>query len=180
MKSRIRPSWAAGFTLIEVILAIVILVVAGEGALLLFNAGLRQLTQSSLINEVNALVEADAAMLRTANDRLVCTTGTCRIATEDLDSSDYFPLSNPAAQNFSQANLDFFAALCDGSSATSFSQQLDGLLPAADNRIEREIQAEEPGHRYAVIYRDAATNRVIRTISLVPATVAWCPENLND
>lgn len=174
---------SAGFTLVEVILAIVILVVTGEGALLLFNAGLRQLTQSSTINEINALVEADAAMVRTANDRLVCATGACRIASADLSKDAYFPLANPADPAFSQANLDFFASLCDGTNTTtSFPGELNRRLPAADGRIVREIRVadEEPGHRYSVIYSDAATGRVIRTLTLVPATVAWCPANLND
>jgi hypothetical protein len=59
-----------------------------------------------------------------------------------------------------------------------FANQLvaNNLLPAVDGRLQRAVTVEDSGHRYTVRYtRAGGDNTILRQITLVPATVAWCP-----
>ncbi len=174
-----------GFTLIEVLVATLILAVVSIGTVAALNTSTRQLRRSGDINELNALIESDLAVVRTANDRLVCndaTTG-CIIAANDPGATGYFP--NTA----NQANIDFFVRLCGYrveasppndigifNTAAGFATQLVALLPAADARLQRNVNVEDGGHRYTVRYtRPGGDNTILRQVTLVPATASWCP-----
>lgn len=180
---------AGGFTLVEMLVATVILSLAAIGTLGVINSSTSQVRRSGEINELNTLIESDIAAVRRANDRLVCTNGTCSIATNDPGAAGYFP--NTA----NQANVDFFVRLCGYRQEASppdpvgvfnanagFANQLvaNNLLPAVDSRLQREVTVDDSGHRYTVRYTrrgpDGTTDPTIRRqITLVPATVAWCP-----
>lgn len=176
---------ASGFTFVEVLVATVILSLATIGTVGVINSATGLVRRSGEINELNTLIESDIAAVRSANDRLVCLNGTCTIATTDPGAAGYFP--NTA----NQANVDFFVRLCGYRQETSpptpegifnasagFVTQMMAniLLPPVDRRLQRVLTAEDSGHRYTVRYtRAGGDNTILRQITLVPATVAWCP-----
>jgi type II secretory pathway pseudopilin PulG len=170
---------------VEVLVAIVILSLTTIGTVGVINSATGLVRRSGEINELNTLIESDIAAVRSANDRLVCLNGTCAIATTDPGAAGYFP--NTA----NQANVDFFVRLCGyrqeaspptpegifNASAGFVSQMMaKNLLPAVDSRLQRVVTAEDSGHRYTVRYtRAGGDTTILRQITLVPATVAWCP-----
>jgi len=180
-----RSHAASGFTFVEVLVAIVILSLTTIGTVGVINSATGLVRRSGEINELNTLIESDIAAVRSANDRLVCLNGTCAIATTDPGAAGYFP--NTA----NQANVDFFVRLCgyrqesspptpEGifNASAGFVSQLmaKDLLPAVDSRLQRVVTAEDSGHRYTVRYiRAGGDTTILRQITLVPATVAWCP-----
>lgn len=177
----------AGLTLLEVIVAVLILSIVSIGTAGLISNSSRQLTRSGDINQLNALIEADLTAVRTANDRLVCNNGSCVISGSDPTKTSYFPtVANPTPGNTTtaeRANINFFERRCgyrasDGSFSLNegLATALSGLLPAADARLVRTITPQTSGHRYVVRYtRTGGDNTILRQVTLVPATVAWCP-----
>jgi prepilin-type N-terminal cleavage/methylation domain-containing protein len=177
----------AGFSLIEVIVAALILSIVSFGTLRLISTSSQQLTRSGDISQLNALIEADLTAVRTANDRLVCNNGSCVISGTDPTKTGYFPtVANPTPGGTTAAeliNINFFERRCGyRTTAGTFSLDeglataLSGLLPAADARLVRTITPQTSGHRYVVRYtRTGGDNTILRQVTLVPATVAWCP-----
>jgi prepilin-type N-terminal cleavage/methylation domain-containing protein len=174
-----------GFTLLEVLVAVLILSIVTIGTVGVITSSSRQVNRSGQINELNALIEADLAAVRTANDRLVCINGSCAISGTDPSRTGYFPaVASPSAPTTAEYdNIRFFKRRCgyratDGTFNVNegFAAALAGLLPAADARLQRTIVPEVAGHRYRVRYtRTGGDATILRQVVLVPATVAWCP-----
>ncbi|MCP9820379.1 type II secretion system protein [Synechococcus sp. Cruz-9H2] len=182
----------AGLTFLEVIVAVLILSIVSIGTAGLISSSSRQVTRSGDIQQLNALIESDLSAVRTANDRLVCTNGTCAISGTDPTRTEYFPAVaiSTAPTSAEQININFFERRCgyranDGTFNVNegFATALVGLLPVADARLVRTVIPEGSGHRYRVRYtRAGGDNTILRQVTLVPATVAWCPcvPSLND
>jgi prepilin-type N-terminal cleavage/methylation domain-containing protein len=169
-----------GFTLIESIVSMLVIAaaVAFTASLIFYSSN--QFRRSAGLNELNELVESDLARVRTANDRLVCATGACVISGADPNRNAYFPAQDA---NFA-TNRTFFNNLCvaAGGTTTGFANRMQALWltpnPSASNRIARAVVLENGGHRYTLVYTDAATGDFLRQATLVPTTVAWCPNNI--
>lgn len=180
-----------GFTLVEVLIGILILSVVSIGSVVAINVSTRNLTRSSEINELNALIEADLAAVREANDRFVCNNGTCSISNADLTRDQYFPAiaDSTSLTNTELENVRFFKRRCGSLSDAGTFDATESLgvaivaalndaaqLPAPDPRIQREIATVGNSHRFRVSYissEDDAT--ILRQVTLLPSTVAWCP-----
>lgn len=177
-------------------MGLVILGLVSLGTAGVINFATRQVQRSGEINELNTLIETDLAQVRSANDRLVCNDGTCSIAGSDPGEEDYFPAMADSTNvtGPEQANIDFFLNLCtyrdsagNYDPGSGFAAQLDSLLPVderlVDAGLERTMTYSNPsnpdlyaGHRYTVSYtRPEGDPTILRQVTLVPATVAWCP-----
>lgn len=175
----------AGASLVEVLVGIVIISIASIGTLALINYSSSQVRRSGDIQQLNALIESDLSAVRTSNDRLVCNNGTCTISATDPSKTGYFPAvaASTSVTPAEQANIDFFERRCGyrtaaGAFSTSegFATALAGLLPAVDDRLVRTVTPAQSGHRYTVRYtRAGGDSTILRQVTLVPATVAWCP-----
>lgn len=172
------------FTLLETIIAMLLISIAVIGSIAAFNTGTRLLRASTRLHELNELVETDLAEVRTANDRLICNnlavTGNCQIAGTDPDRNSYFPALGQANQD---ANILAFRTLCEATTATAgFANQMQTQYlngnPPTSGRIARAVVLENGGHRYTVRYTDSANGQLIRQATLVPTTVAWCPNQI--
>lgn len=172
----------AGFTFLEVLVAMLVLSIAALGGVALINGSILQLRRGGALNEINALIETDLAAVRTANDRLVCANGACSISADDLNSDEFFPAA--------AADIPFFENLCSYRTGTAgsftfaatsgFAEQLRTRLPAANARIARGFVVENEGHRYTLTYSSNGLGNdpqvgVLRQVTLTPATTAWCP-----
>lgn len=177
-----------GFTLVEVLIASLILSIATLGTIALISTSRRQVMRSGEINEINALIEADLTSVRTANDRLICNDGTCRLSETTPTKTDYFPsVGNPGSLTTSEkSNIRFLERRCAYlSSSGTFDKseglawQLRSLLPDAAPQIKRTISdaaIDSTGHRYTVTYtRTGGDSTILRQVTLVPTTIAWCP-----
>jgi prepilin-type N-terminal cleavage/methylation domain-containing protein len=187
-----RKHTDTGFSLIEVIVAALILSIVSFGTLRLISTSSQQLTRSGDISQLNALIEADLTAVRTANDRLVCNNGSCVISGTDPTRTGYSPsVANTATDGVTYpsaefTNIEFFERRCGYRTTAGvfnknegFAWALRDLLPTTDGRIVRtitDINIAPSGHRYTVIYtRAGGDNTILRQVTLVPATVAWCP-----
>ncbi|CAK6692271.1 type II secretion system protein [Synechococcus sp. BA-124 BA4] len=185
--SRLAPRHQddAGISLPEVLIAILIISIVSIGTVGVISSSARRVTRSGDIQQLNALIESDLAAVRTSNDRLVCNNGTCTISGTDPTRTGFFPaVANPSAPTSTeQGNIDFFERRCGYrttggafSTAEGFATALAGLLPAVDARLVRTVTPEVSGHRYLVRYtRAGGDTTILRQVTLVPATVAWCP-----
>ncbi len=188
LRSSTTASNQEGFTLLETIIALLLITITVLGSATVTNFATRQFRDSARLNELNALVETDLAEVRTANDRLICNnlavTTNCQIAGSDPDRNTFFPALGQAN---SIANITSFNNLCAATTATTGfanqfkSQYLDLNPPTSgpNNPIFRNVVLENGGHRYTVIYtRNSSTGPLIRQVTLVPTTVAWCPNQI--
>lgn len=181
-----RAGGESGYTFLEVIMGLLILSIAAIASLDAIIFAMKQFQRIGEINELNILIASDLALVRTANDRLVCNDGSCAIASSDPGEADYFPaiLDPNNITPPEQANINFFVNMCTYTNPSSgFAAQLESLLPPVDERLERTltyVDTTNPnlytGHRYTVTYtRPLGDTTIFRQVTLVPATVAWCP-----
>ena len=83
---------AAGFTLVELLISSVLLVVALTGTSVLFMESNRSSAAASTRYNQQALVDTDLARVRRLNDRYTCVSGTCTsLGTVELGKNDFFP-----------------------------------------------------------------------------------------
>lgn len=171
----LRANPHAGFTLVEVLVAIVVVAIGVTGL-----ATLTSITSSSQValksaNSRGDAVAADIAEIQRINDRFTCASGTCLISSGDVNQNGYFPSSSSAQTTF--------RVRCAYQSNSDLVTTLAGLIPAnssastrlADSGVTRSIDTANQGnaHRYTVTY--TAGGQTLATLTLVPTTAAWCP-----
>ena len=198
--SRLERRQQEGFTLVEMIVAMACISIAVVGSVALTSSSTEQFRRSARLNELNQLVESDISAVRRANDRMVCSTGSCTIfAGGDPARSDYFPIT--ASTSFCSTpetpdvcltttqitNRNFVwnpagGGLCRSTTADGgFAFQLNTLLAAAaplNARLTRAMTRAADGQLYTLTYTEAGTGRFLRQITLVPAIFSWCPNDV--
>ncbi len=117
-----RRSHDAGFSLVELMVASVLLVLALTGTSVLFVESNRSSAAAETRYRQQALVDTDLARVRRLNDRYTCSTGICTsLGSVELGKNDFFP---PPASSAANGN---------------------------------------------------SSGELLRRVTLVPTTVAWCP-----
>lgn len=170
-----------GFTLVEVLVAVLIVAIGVTGL-----ATLTNITSSSQValksaNSRGDAIAADIAELQRINNRYTCagltaaSGGNCLISTTDPSQDDYYPESANGRTNFD--------ARCNYEGTTDLVTPLAALIPAnseasdalSDAGVTRSIDTANQGnaHRYTVTY--TAGGSTLATLTLVPTTAAWCP-----
>ncbi len=182
-----------GFTLVELLISSVLLVVALTGTSVLFMESNRSSAAASSRYNQQALVDTDLARVRRLNDRYTCVSGTCTsLGTVELGKNDFFPTPTSTALDGNSAAGDAFEALCNSTSLISPLVREIGATPAVltaagityaidtDNQGQQTIS--EFGinvvrnlHRYTITYSDGSSGELLRRVTLVPTTVSWCP-----
>jgi prepilin-type N-terminal cleavage/methylation domain-containing protein len=170
-----RANPRAGFTLVEVLVAIVVVAIGVTGL-----ATLTNITSSSQValksaNSRGDAVAADIAEIQRINDRFTCASGTCLISSSDVSQNGYFPSSQNAQTTFRdrcayRSNLDLvttLAGLIPANSSASAALTASGVTRAVT------VADQGQAHRYTVTY--TAGGSTLATLTLVPTTAAWCP-----
>lgn len=175
-----------GFTLTELlVMAVVLLIVLGTIGQL-SNQAARFQQQGTTGQRRADLIASDVAEILRINRRYTCVglasaAASCPISADDPGQDGYYPSGAGAA-------LTHFQNRCDGSGSLSFAQDVVNQIPGA-SRISSDLSAAgvsrtlavetaSGGRRYSVTYNDVdpgGRSRVLRVLSLEPATVAWCP-----
>jgi type II secretory pathway pseudopilin PulG len=167
-------SAAAGFSLVEVMLAATLLVIVAIGATILFTLSNQQTLSSRGKQEQQSAISEDLAALLRMNDRYSCISGSCAVASSDPGEDEYYPSASTSQQSFNNS-------CSSGGLLSNLITAINGrAAPAAFNTlgIQRQapvIDSEEPStHRYSITWVDASGRR-LRQVTLVPTVANWCP-----
>lgn len=172
---------AAGFSLVELMISTLIFAMVTAGSLGMFTITTRQATLTRRLQEEEFAIRMDLATIMSMNDRFSCASGTCQISSASPGQNDYYPSSNAAETKFT--------TLCSNGQLTvvpnsTFGTGLVSLINATNRTsamqslgISRSAGADTTSpaaHRYTVTW-SGSDGSVLRQISLVPTTAAWCP-----
>jgi type II secretory pathway pseudopilin PulG len=182
-----------GFTMVELLISSVLLVLALVGTAVLFMESNRSSAATSSRYNQQALVDSDLARVRRLNDRYTCFSGTCTsLGTVELGKNDFFPTPASMDLNGNSAAGNGFEALCNSTSLITQLVSEIGTTPAAltaagityaiDTNNQGQQTVSEFGtnvvrnlHRYTITYTDRSSGELLRRVTLVPTTVSWCP-----
>jgi type II secretory pathway pseudopilin PulG len=184
---------STGFTLVELLISSVLLVLALTGTSFLFMESNRSSAATSTRYNQQALVDTDLARVRRLNDRYTCSSGTCTsLGTVELGKNDFFPTPTSPDLNGNSAAGNAFEALCNSTGLITqlvneigtppASLTAAGITYAIDTSNQGQQTVSEFGtnvirnlHRYTITYTDVSSGESLRRITLVPTTVSWCP-----
>jgi hypothetical protein len=178
---------------VELMVSSVLLVLALTGTSMLFIESNRSSAAATLRYRQQALVDTDLARVRRLNDRFTCSSGTCTsLGTVELGKNDFFPspVSSAVTGNSSAGNS--FEALCNSTGlitqlvadigATPSTLTAAGITYSVDTANQGQQTISEFGtnvvrnlHRYTITYTNTTSGELLRRVTLVPTTVAWCP-----
>lgn len=190
-----RRAGQAGFSLVEVLISSVILLVTLVGAVTISVTSSMDSYRTGLRYKKEAAIDADLAQIQRLNERYTCISGTCLIqtgSTDPMGKDDYFP--NPVASSLrpdddhdgvadaAEVPLKNFQNRCRYLNSldlvTPLKALIEATLPVPDG-LQRTIAVDATtqagAHRYTVTYVDPTSNEVMRQMTLVPSAVAWCP-----
>ncbi|MCP9935017.1 prepilin-type N-terminal cleavage/methylation domain-containing protein [Cyanobium sp. Candia 9D4] len=188
-----RCHGAAGFSLVELMVSSVLLVLALTGTSVLFVESNRSSAAAETRYRQQALVDTDLARVRRLNDRYTCSTGSCTsLGSVELGKHDFFPPPVSTAANGNSSAGQLFEALCNSTGLITQLVADIGAPPAAltgagitysiDTANQGQQTVSEFGtnvvrnlHRYTITYTNGTSGELLRRVTLVPTTVAWCP-----
>jgi hypothetical protein len=179
--------------LVEILVGVVILASALGMAGAMNGVATRGLSSSTVLNDRNAAVDADIAMVRSMAERYTWCSGAPSLEASDTptclgnspsdesyfspavsqdDALIYEEVGNPSKANFEQACRD--GTLSDG-----LIQRInDRPTPAGFSRTAAGINSGgERTHRIQVLYQTARTddNPVVRSVVITPPVASFCP-----
>jgi len=183
----------SGFSLVEVLMGVVILAGALGMAAAMNGVATRGLNSSTILNDRNAAVDADIAMVRSMAERYTWCSGAPSLEASDTptclgnspsdesyfspavsqdDALIYEDVGNPSIANFEQACRD-------GTLSDNLIQRInDRPTPAGFSRTAAGINSGGARtHRIQVLYQTARTdeNQVVRSVVITPPVASFCP-----
>lgn len=193
MKDTSRRPWPpaslhSGFSLVELLVAVVVMLMSSIGGTTVFTQAIRQLEQMRGTVQQQAAINSDLAAILELNDRYSCFSGICTV---DL-AEDPAIVPPPDQDQYAPADPDnrshspTFRALCNRGLVDTLITRIESLPPLADDTIQRTVvvdsssldqagqRASIPPHRYRVEWRNA-DDRLLRQVQLIPTVAAWCP-----
>ncbi len=190
---RQRARGSDGFSLVELMVSSVLLVLALSGTSVLFAESNRSSAAATQRYRQQSLVDTDLARVRRLNDRYTCSSGTCTsLGTLELGKNDFFPPPTSTETTGNSAAGNAFEALCNSTGlitqlvanigAASATLTAAGITYSIDSANQGQQTISEFGtnvvrnlHRYTITYTNSSSGELLRRVSLVPTTVAWCP-----
>ncbi|MEB3275883.1 MAG: type II secretion system protein [Cyanobacteriota bacterium] len=187
-------AWAsAGFSLVEVLVAAMLLAIGAAIALGLFTAANQLFRRGQTTDRDQIAISSDLAEIQRRNRRLVCTSGSCDLFTNtaaDPKENQYTPVhpglfSGPSFDTFTNQQTIFQARCTQPAGAASglisdFKTKALDTLPAMTNGISRSVDitspaTETPPTRHAYVVTYTKNGQVLRRLRLVPTVAGWCP-----
>lgn len=165
-----------GFSLVEMVLAAALLVIATAGTAMLFNISSQQTILSRGKQEQQSAISDDLAAIELLNDRYSCTSGAtaCAVATTEPGENGYYPTGTGK-------NASFDALCSTGGLITNLTTAIrQTAVPSSVSSLGITRQApvvdasDLSSHRYTVTWVDSS-NRKLRQTTLVPTVASWCP-----
>lgn len=175
----------SGLSIVELLVAIVLISVAVSGAVSLLNSGIFGLRRTESNYSIQNLIDRNLSQIESAADRYVCTTTTCTVSSTIPSKSDYV---NPNDASVWSA----FTARCLQNDFSGEEDLLSPLVEYINDNIPvppglgREIQINGSGStsdvgfgrikHFTVNFREgSSTGNVLRNSTIVPTLVSYCP-----
>jgi type II secretory pathway pseudopilin PulG len=177
-----RGRSSSGYSLVEIIIATLVFVVAGAGAVSLFTLVTRQASMTQSQQEEQFATAIDEGAILRLNDRYSCASGACTVGTSTVSPGEngYYPDQLAAVNSFkalcnalTSANRSLVDDLVTQIQSLPVTTQMTRL--GVSRQVNEELETVAPlAHRYRVawISRDG---EVLRQITLTPTAAAWCP-----
>ena len=171
------PPPHAAFSLVELLVAAVLLMISSIGGSVLFNQATRQANAIRETLTQQFSISNDLATVLDLNDRYSCATGTCsaNLNGDPPDQDSYAP-DDPDDSTHSPT----FRQLCTAGLANALVTQINSTAVAAGPNVSRVASLDPAGstsstppHRYRV--RWTSDGRTLRQVQLIPTVAAWCP-----
>ena len=175
---RALPQRNSGFSLVELLVAAVLMAISSMGGTYLFNQATRQARAISQTLEQQFAISNELAVIRDHNDRYTCATIPCSVQTggNPPNQNQYVP-ATPAA------HTPTFHELCALGLADNLISHINSTPKLTGSEITRLASADlsstgSPSsttpHRYLVRW-SSTDGRVLRQVQLIPTVAAWCP-----
>jgi Tfp pilus assembly protein PilV len=165
----------AGFSLIEMMIAALLMVIATIGTVAMFNYGIRQNSSSRGKQEEQSAISEDLAELQMMNDRYTCRDEqACAVSNNDPGEDYYHPAGTSPSSSFNAACLNgtlldnLITAITTTATPNAFSRL--GISRTAN----KSVNSEGRYNRYTVTWTKSGGTR-LRQITLVPTVAGWCP-----
>jgi type II secretory pathway pseudopilin PulG len=169
-----RGSGAAGFTILEVVVAATVLALATSAGAVLSGVSSRSLTSGNRTSLQQSQIEADLAAIRDLAATYTWCSGagafsTCTAGVPARSENYYFPPStNPSA-------ISAFETACSATGSDTVNTVLVSAINArpAPAGVSRTVASDDIAtRRLRLTYAGSSVNRVVL---LVPTVAAWCP-----
>lgn len=176
---------ASGFTLVEILIGVGLLLLVASGSAMLITAANSMLGTSTSQNNAQAAIDSDVARARKLAEDYTCCPGSCttdaavissarssgKCAGNVNDSTYYFPQQSADADTFS-------SACANGTITTNLiaSIQAQGTLSGISRTVASDDSTDPTSHRIRITYSGSGSaSGISRVIKLVPTVAAWCP-----
>lgn len=184
-----RPWRERGASLIELVIAAVVLLLVAAGVVPLYSRATQDYrTTRNSLDQQNSL-DADFAEIRRLGERYswcsgsgsvtVSVSGTCTDATVG-SSAYYIPRRSDPTTSVKTSQFGAFETAC--STATVSSDPLTTSLVTAINAVAaptglaRAVSLDDgPAHRLRIQYRQTSDNSLVSTLIYTPPVATWCP-----
>lgn len=183
---RCYPSASLGFSLVEVLVAIVICVVAVMGTAAGFSLITQSVKKSSGFNETQMAIDNDLSRIRQiARTYSPCVDSrgdvpdsfpACGAASPaDISSDYYFPVGSDGAI------AKFFDACAPAQTGAHFTVKFQELIEAGSDLpddvtkvVEREDSSDASNHNFVITYSSPRL-AYPREVVIAPVASSWCP-----
>jgi prepilin-type N-terminal cleavage/methylation domain-containing protein len=170
----------SGFSLVELLVAAVVMAISSMGGTYLFNQATRQARAISQTLEQQFAISNELAVIRDHNDRYSCATIPCsvQIGVNPPNQNQYVP-ANPD----DPAHTPTFRQLCTVGLADNLISHINSTPKLTGSEITRRASTDlssygspssTPPQRYLVRW-SGTDGRVLRQVQLIPTVAAWCP-----
>ena len=176
-----QSAHAHGFSLVELLVAGLLMAISSLGGAYLFNQATRQARTISQTLQRQFEISYELAVIRDRNDRYNCASGSCTVDLEnDPPNQEEYAPANPD----NPAHTPTFRELCQANLTDNLISHINSQVPKiTDADVSREAStdlsattppASTPPHRYLVRW-STTDGRVLRQVQLIPTVAAWCP-----
>lgn len=166
---------AGGFSLVEMMMAAVLMVIASIGTVAMFNYGISQNSSSRGKQEEQSAISEDLADIQVMNDRYTCTNEQlCAVISSDPGENGYHPAGTIPSTPFRDACLNgsLLSNLITKINATATPRAFTSL--GISRAVSQSVSSDGNYNRYTITWSKTGGTR-LRQITLVPTVAGWCP-----
>ena len=174
-KSQRSTQQAGGFSLVEMMIAAVLMVIATIGTVAMFNYGISQNSSSRGKQEEQSAISEDLAEIQVMNDRYTCSNAlSCAISSSDPGENGYHPIGTSPSSSFNAACLNgtllnnLITTISEKGTPLAFTQL------GISRTVSQTVSSDGNYNRYTVTWTKTGGTR-LRQITLVPTVAGWCP-----
>jgi type II secretory pathway pseudopilin PulG len=187
--SRPRQQFSGqGFSLLEPLLASVILAIVTSGTAMMLMSANRLSTKADAVDNIEWNINADLVAIQRLSRRFTCCSGSCVVqiptsygstkscAVNNPDDDRYFfpQLDDPSTTTINEPSA--VDNLCSEANNTTFMTPLETAIDNMTNRsgVTRTTTIKTD-HTLEIAYSDTSSQQVRRVALIVPPMAFWCP-----